>query len=138
MADALSHLIAFLSGALVGASGKYLGDKYTDQRRRQEARQEVKSRFHAVQKQMPELIAEMRQDQADPENKSVRRLFISPSKSVSLNLAARALVYYEDEHTDLRGKVTILENHGYVIDDTTGNVPRYRIAEEFVELLRRG
>ena len=30
----------------------------------------------------------------------------------------------------------MLENHRYVFDETTGNAPRYRLAEEFVELLR--
>ena len=137
-AEILSHLIAFLLGTLVGASGKYLADRFTDQRRRQEARRETKKRFRAVRKQMPELIAEMRQDLGEPGNESVRHFFIIPTKSVSLNLRAQAFVYYEDRHPDLRGKVTILENHGYVIDDTSGNVPRYRMTEELVGLLRSG
>ena len=44
-------------------------------------------------------------------------------------------VYYEEDHENLRGKIDILENHGYLTDVTTGNVPIYRMSEDFVQLV---
>ena len=132
----LSHLISFLSGAFMGASGKYLADRFTDQRRRQEASRESKKRFHTVRQQMPDLIDEMHQDLNEPGNESMRHFVISPTESVRLNV--RAFVYYEDRHPDLRDKATILENHGFIFEETTGKLPRYRMTEEFVGLLRSG
>jgi hypothetical protein len=33
--------------------------------------------------------------------------------------------------------VAILENHDYIVDITTGNVPKYRMTEAFAALLRQ-
>jgi hypothetical protein len=43
--------------------------------------------------------------------------------------------YFEEDHSNLRGKINVPENHGYVSDVTNGNVPIYGITEAFVRLV---
>ena len=45
------------------------------------------------------------------------------------------LMYHHEDHPNLTGKITILENHGYIADVTPGNAPKYCMSEEFVELI---
>lgn len=83
---------------------------------------------------MPELILEFKEDLSEG-NQEVRHFFLIPNEKVVFNAREHCFVYYEDRHVNLRGKVAILENHGYVVDVTTGNAPKYRMTEEFVDLL---
>ena len=128
----LSHMIAFLAGALTGATGTYLADRFTDQRRRQEGHRESKQAFERIRAAMPELIADIKNDLADPENRTIREFFVAPSRNVTINSSQSRLIYFETDHPDLRGKVAILANSGYLSDVTTGNIPIYRMTEEFV------
>ncbi len=84
---------------------------------------------------MPELITEMRTDFLDPDNATVREFMVVPSLKVSLHGKGRLLLYAEDVHDDLRGKVAVLHNHGWIHDVSVGTLPRYRIGEEFVQIL---
>jgi hypothetical protein len=45
------------------------------------------------------------------------------------------LMYFFEDHENLQGKIQILENRGLIIDTTFSNVKRYRMAEDFVDLL---
>ena len=85
---------------------------------------------------MPELIAEMAKDLTEPENSTVREFFVAPSARVTINSRQTRLIYYEDQHSDLMGKVAILENEGFVTDVTTGTIPIYRMTEDFVAYLK--
>lgn len=135
-----SELIAFIIGTAVGASGQYFASKFTDQRRRQEAKRETRDRFKQVRAAIPKLLAEMHDDYMKPENAVLRELFVLPNRHVIMGSGGggprTTLAYYEDDHNNLRDQFRILENNGYVYDVTSGKVPKYQVTEEFVELVR--
>jgi len=132
----ITHVVAFLVGALSGASGHYLGTKYTEQRHKKEHEIQTRKQFEHLKNIMPKLLEEMLQDVKNDKTKIVREFFVLPNKRVSLGGSSKPrFLYYEDEHDNLKGKVDILEENFYVVDVTTGNVPIYRMSEEFVELL---
>jgi len=106
----VSQLISFVVGVFAGAAGKYLADKFTDQRRRRESNEERKKDFRLVQGRMPDLIAEMKRDLEDPERQFIREFFVVPNRHVIVNNEIPRLVYFEDEHQDLRNKLLMLEN----------------------------
>lgn len=126
-----SHLITFLTGALTGATGKYLADKFTDQRRQKETSANAKNEFMKVANQMPDIISEMKKDFLNPDIANVRELVVLPNKRVIFNTNKKLLNYFEEEHNDLFGKMAVLENHGYISKDALKNVPTYRITEQF-------
>lgn len=131
-----SYLITFLAGALTGASGKYLADKFTDQRRRQEGKSEAQNIFDSVEKQIPELIKEIKEDFKKLDCSLMREFYILPNDRVIFNSDGKmCLFYYEDRHNHLLQKIKILENNGYVYDVTETNTPKYRITEEFATFL---
>ena len=53
----VTWLFGFLTGTITGAAGKYLADKYTDQRKEKEASAKLRGKFRSVQALMPDLIA---------------------------------------------------------------------------------
>lgn len=91
--------------------------------------------FTDIAEQMPELITEMQTDLQREECKFVREFAILGKKSYSFNSTKPRLVYYEEDYSNLRGMIDTLENRGYVVDVTPGNVPIYRMTEEFVRLV---
>lgn len=93
-----------------------------------------KGQFLEIASQMPDLISEMKKDLSVPEHKFVREFFLS-KRAYVLNPRDLSFVYYEDEHPGLQGKIHVLENLGYIIDVTPGNVPKYRMKEDFVRLV---
>ena len=130
MSPWLSHLITALTAAATG----YFGAKCTDRRRKSESAKEAIAQFRRSREQMPKLIAEMKADLEG--NQTVREVFVAPSRRIGINTGGKTrLVYYADEHEDLDGKIAILENNGYLIDLTSGNLPTYRMTEEFVDLV---
>jgi len=96
---------------------------------------EPESDFAKLRALMPELFTEMKTDLSNDDTGLVREFFILSSKHVILSSMKQRLAYYEDEHPDLRNKVDLLDDHGFIIDVTTGNTPIYRMTKEFVELL---
>lgn len=92
--------------------------------------------FVEIAKQMPELIAEMKTDLQREDGKFVREFFVLPTKTTRLGGSEKPrFIYYESEHDNLRGKLDILENHGYLVDVTPKNAPIYRMSEDFVRLV---
>ncbi|HEQ60879.1 MAG TPA: hypothetical protein ENN74_04635 [Firmicutes bacterium] len=85
---------------------------------------------------MPKLLVEMKHDLAKPEHCDTREFFISQREWL-LN-AAGCFVYYENDHPGLQGKIHVLENLGYVVEITAGDTPKYRMTEEFVQLVLAG
>lgn len=93
--------------------------------------------FESIKNQMPELIAEMKKDFEGEGGKFVREFFVLQKKTHHLGGSSKPrFIYYEEEHENLRGKLDILENHGYITDVTPGNTPIYRMTEDFVRLVR--
>jgi hypothetical protein len=130
----ITYLITFLIGVATGAAGKYFADKYTDQRRKNDARREESRRFKQTRSQMPQLVKEMKKDLTTPETHLLREFFLSSHKW-PLNLQNKNLIYYFEDHPDLQAKVQILENNGYVLDVTPSNTKKYRMTEDFARLI---
>ena len=131
------HLISFLLGTATGATGSYFATKYTDRRREKEDEKNIKSTFLKIQEIMPDLIQEMKNDFNNPKLISVREFAILPNNKVIFTSGQPRFVYFEEQYTDLKGKVSILENHGFVSGVTLGNTPIYRITEEFWDLVKK-
>lgn len=91
--------------------------------------------FAEIAKQMPELIAEMKKDLESEEGKFVREFFVLERSHCLGGSEKPRFVYYEDDHDNLRGKLDILENSGYLVDVTPKNAPIYRMTEQFVRLV---
>lgn len=94
----------------------------------------IETAFLKVKSSMPELIAEMKKDLTKEGNDLIREFFIV-SKRWVLNVVDHYFVYYFEEHENLQGKVHVLENYGFVMDMTSKNVKKYRMTEEFIDLL---
>jgi len=132
----ITPLVAFLIGALSGASGHYLGTKYTEQRHKKESDIIARKKIEHLKNIMPKLIGEMVADVRNDKTKIVREFVVLPNKRVGIGgMSQPRFAYYEDEHDNLKGKIDILEENSYVIDVTPENVPIYRMTEEFLDLL---
>ena len=94
----------------------------------------IEAKFLKVKSLMPELIAEIKKDLSREGKYLIRELFIMSNNQV-LNPENPCFVYYFEEHENLQGKMHILEHYRFVIDMTSTNVKKYRLTEEFVELL---
>ena len=129
--DWASALIGFVVGAFTGAAGTYLGEKYTDQRRKNEAENRLKAEWLDVCQRFPKIISEMREGVRKPEFESVRRFFVKSSRT-TVNSDQPHFEYHTDMHADLDAAISHLERFGYIEDITPGNCPMYRMSEHFV------
>lgn len=133
-----THFVTFLVGVATGACGGYFGNKFTDKRRYQEKKNKEIQAIRKIYSLMPELIDEMKEDFKSPKDTATREFVVMPSRDDRFNSGGiQRFYYFETEHENLKGKIAILENHGYLIDVTPGNVPIYRINEKFWELVRK-
>jgi hypothetical protein len=94
----------------------------------------LRAAFRKAEAAMPDLVAEMRSDLRSGGHEFTRE-FLLVKKSWVVNFSDPHFRYYHEEHDNLTGKIQVLENYGFVIDVTTSNVKKYRMTEEFVELL---
>lgn len=128
----------FLIGVATGACSSYFANKYTDRRREKEAARRAKQEFLKVREQMPALMGEMKADLSREGQEHIREIFVLDDRRIRLGGSKKErFVYFAEDHGDLHGKLSILENMGYVIDVTPGNTPIFRMTEGFVELVRR-
>lgn len=130
-----THFITFLIGVATGAAGDYFAAKYTDRRRDKEGATKIVKIFKNARDQMPDLIKEMKEDFSTHINASIREFVILPNKRVIFNSDQPRFSYFEDEHENLKGKISVLENFGFVVDITVSNAPIFRIKEEFWDLV---
>ena len=136
--DWLSPLLGGLFGGVTGAVAGYFAGSATDHRRRKEAAKAAEKEFRDIQAQMPDLIAEMKADLSAKGNEHIREFFVLPHERVRLGGSKKPrFAYYENKHDNLRGKLDILEDKGYLIDVTPGNTPIYKMTEDFVALVRK-
>jgi hypothetical protein len=96
---------------------------------------QLNPRFLQVKDQMPVLIAEMKKGLEGDEGKFVREFFVMSKRHTLGGSEKPRFVFYEEDHDNLRGKIDILENQGFLTDVTPGNTPIYRMSEEFVRLV---
>ena len=134
--DVPSAGAGFLAGALTGAAGTYLADRYTDVRRAQETRRELDAQWRDIQRRFPAVIEEMRTDFAGPDGSTVRAFFVK-SSTTSLGFTSEpAFEYHTDKHPSILAAVRLLEQRGYVSDVTSSSTPMYRVHERLVDRLR--
>ena len=132
-----SHLVTFIGGAIVGAAGQYLGDRFTDQRRKQELTSEVTHKFNELKTDMPKLFEEISLDLDQDVSKSARSFAIVPSKGNTFLSDKHMFIYYIEDHPYIIAQAERLVLAGYLEETTTGNTPTYHLLENFVLLLRK-
>lgn len=135
MSPLVSHFLTFIGGLLIGIFGNYISQQLTDKRIRKEAKKAKNQQFEEIKNAMPKLIKEMKVDLSKPHLKIKREFFVNPNRSIRLNVPSDTLVYYENDHIALKDNMVLLENKGFITDITPGNAPKYRMSEEFVELI---
>ncbi len=135
--DMLSLSVGFLIGAITGATGNYLGDKYTDKRRDRELAREQSKVWQGIEERFPSVIAEMREDVCQPENKHIRNFFVLSAGTVLGIVSEPCFQYDTGTHPDLQVAVSYLVSKGLVTDITTSNCPMYRVQESLIDRLRK-
>lgn len=132
--DVFSTAIGFLIGTITGASGSYLGNKYTDIRHQQEKTKAKKDQWRIIENKYPNIISEMVDDFSTPEYKSVRKFFVKNSKLI-VSASEFCFEYHTDIHADLNSAMLYFQDLDLVEDITPRNCPMYRFKEDFAEYL---
>lgn len=88
--------------------------------------------FTRLEHMMPDLLTEMRKDLIEY---PLSREFIVMKRGWSYSGSDPGLVYYFEDHPELKNKLRILLNYDLIQDITFTNVSRYAISEEFVKYL---
>jgi hypothetical protein len=133
----LSNIISFVSGLLIGILGTYCGNRLLDKRRKKDSKIEKKYLFNDISRKMPELLKEMKDDFKDSDISFVREFYVLQTKGVKINTSEKYIAYYEDEHENLKNKISLLESASYVYNISEGQTLKYQITEEFNELLKK-
>jgi hypothetical protein len=133
----VSHLVVFLGGTAVGAAGKYLADRFTDQRREQEAARKERRRFKELQTLMPDLFREMAKDLRNDADGLTREFVLLSSRVTAFDGRGKPrFAYFETEHPQQRSQIDLLRTEGYLEDATIQDIPIFRMSEHFVRLLK--
>ena len=91
--------------------------------------------FHKLESLMPALLAEMHKDLTEY---PLAREIILLSRSWTYNGdGSTLLIYYYEDHNQLKDKITILCNHLLLVDITYNNVKRYNLTEKLADYLTR-
>jgi hypothetical protein len=130
----LTFSFGWLVGAFMGAASKYLADKYTDQRRNQESQRGAAATLREVEGLMPDLLARLRAGVKD--SPTTRSCVLLPQVGVQFSSRERHFMLYETDIPNLREKLSLLKNHGYVQERFGLNVPAFVLTETFVAALR--
>ena len=133
--DFQSLAIGFLTGAVTGAAGNYLADKYTDTRRRKEEERETKRFWRDVESRFPKIIQEMKSDLRQEGMSGARVFFVKESYTMIGCPSEPCFEYHTDKHEDLRAAVHLLLDNSLLKDITPGNAPMYRMSERLVDFL---
>lgn len=88
--------------------------------------------FERMERLIPALLAEVRQDLAAH---PLKREFVILERSWVYNSKGTDLVYYYDDHADLNDKLRLLQNEHLVRDISYTNVKRYVMSEELADYL---
>lgn len=94
------------------------------------------SNFQDVLSLMPELLLDMARALKDNKTKLIREFFVLPNRRVMLGESSKPrLIYFEEDYENLRNKLDILEDYGFIIDVRISNAPIYRMTTELIKLL---
>lgn len=88
--------------------------------------------FERMERLMPALLAEMRQDIAE---NPLAREFVVLERRWSYWARGNELMYYYDDHADLDDKLRILQNEQLIEDITYNNTKRYVLSERLADYL---
>jgi len=132
-----SHLASFLGGAAIGATGTYMAELFTDRRRKKELQSAADAKFSRASKQMPELIAEFRNDIKNNSGLVLREFVILPSERITFNHDKPRIEVYESKHPAAKNQVDLLASEGFIEVVRSTGTPIYRLTEHFVETLER-
>ncbi len=96
-------------------------------------------KLQELEKLMPDLIAEMRQDVLGDDTKLVRefRVMIRPDFPLFGGSSPRQFAYYEETHADLRNMLSLLNDAGFIWQVTFEQFPIYRMTDDFINFLRQ-
>jgi hypothetical protein len=138
MLDA-THFVTFLVGALVGAAGHYLGERFTDQRRAKEAGREVKRHFVEARERSEKLLNEMIEDVRGDRAGFMHEFVVLPNRNVIYNSEKDRFGYYESEHSQLQDQILLLVRAGLVTcvrELSPSKPPVFAMSTEFLHLLK--
>ncbi|PBB84569.1 hypothetical protein CK216_21830 [Mesorhizobium sp. WSM3876] len=91
--------------------------------------------FSELEAKVPKLIAEMRQDLSN--HPLVREIVILSRKRMYHNVGKDKVVfvYFLQDYENLGGSIDVMANYGAIFDVTVGQIPRYRLHEDFVNYI---
>ena len=90
--------------------------------------------FDDLERKLPELFAEMRADlETSPFTHEI--ILIGKKWIYNHDPSKPVFMYYFEDHQNLTGKLSILQNHGLVQDIKFNDVDRFIFTEEFVNYL---
>lgn len=92
--------------------------------------------FHKLEALIPTLLAEIRKDLA--EYPLVREIILLSRTWTYNGDGSTLLIYYYEDHSQLKDKMTILCNYQLLTDITYNNVKRYNLTEELADYLTQG
>lgn len=95
----------------------------------------VSRNFKKLERAMPELVAEMRDDIfKDP---FIREFILLSNKHIfNFDEENPIFTYYFEDHSALKPKMKVMKNYGAVIETTYNNTDRFEFTEDFVEYLQ--
>ena len=130
--EVITPVLTFILGVAVGALSKYFADHGTELRKDRKARKQTVTQFEKLQRVMPGLVAAIKQDlEKWPD---VREFAVLGSAGQHFNYPHAHFIYCEQDYENLRSKLVMLEDAGY-ISDHSKSVPFYRMTDEFVDLV---
>lgn len=143
VSNALFFLTGTVSGAAIkwlydvtsGSSAQYLGDKYTDERRRKESDRGTRNRFKELAARMPGLFEEIRKDLAEPGAAFIREVLVYPFGDL-FESAQPQFTYRDKDIPGVRQQFDLLCEAGFAIMlESNASTARFRMTEPFVDLL---
>lgn len=94
----------------------------------------VSRSFERLEKMVPDLVAEMRNDL---ESSPFTRELIAFRKQWSYGGQEHPFfTYFHEDHDELLGKLNVMANYGALVDIKFNDVYRYEMTEDFVEYLQ--
>jgi len=107
--------------------------------------------FSKIQRIMPMLLAEMKQDISGDQTELIREFVVMPRRNDIFNStkkyygdergdvisvsAQEPFAYFGDDHENLQSKIDLLEQYSLVAKITSGHPPMYRMSEQLLNWL---
>jgi hypothetical protein len=132
----LWYILTFIGGIATGVLGNYFASYLTDIRNKKQIEKQKKRTFSFVYEEMRDLIDEMRNDLLKDDFRHTRSFIILANREIAFNCAIKRFFYYENEHDNLVGKLSMLENYGFIENISDGNTKKYQMKEEFVAKIK--